>query len=338
MLCSIPSARTILCVQLRQALHDGLARLEAARLVGVDIDAARLSAEVLLFHVAHCDRAHLYAHPERELTPDEQQQYEALIARRAAGEPLQYIIGHQEFWRMDFRVTPAVLIPRPETEHLVEQTLVLARKFHPQAFAAQALAEADAAAQRPDAGPSFGAKKGTDLQEKASRGKALRLIDVGTGSGAIAVSLAVELPQAEVAAVDLSPEALDVARQNAERLGARVQFTVSDVLAAVPEEPVFDFVVSNPPYVGLDEADKVQQVVLQNEPHLALFAGAEGLAVIRRLIPQAGARLRPGGWLLMEIGWSQSEMVKALLVGWHNIHVINDLAGVPRIVVARKTL
>ena len=318
MLCSIPSARTILCVQLRQALHDGLARLEAARLVGVDIDAARLSAEVLLFHVAHCDRAHLYAHPERELTPDEQQQYEALIARRAAGEPLQYIIGHQEFWRMDFRVTPAVLIPRPETEHLVEQTLVLARKFHPEAFAEAA--------------------HGTDLQEKALRGKALRLIDVGTGSGAIAVSLAHELPQAEVAAVDLSPEALDVARQNAERLGARVQFTVSDVLAAVPEEPVFDFVVSNPPYVGLDEADKVQQVVLQNEPHLALFAGAEGLAVIRRLIPQAGARLRPGGWLLMEIGWSQSEMVKALLVGWHNIHVINDLAGVPRIVAARKSL
>jgi len=317
-LCSIPSARTILCVQLRQALHDGLARLEAARLVGVDIDAARLSAEVLLFHVAHCDRAHLYAHPERELTPDEQQQYEALIARRAAGEPLQYIIGHQEFWRMDFRVTPAVLIPRPETEHLVEQTLVLARKFHPEAFAEAA--------------------HGTDLQEKALRGKALRLIDVGTGSGAIAVSLAVELPQAEVAAVDLSPEALDVARQNAERLGARVQFTVSDVLAAVPEEPVFDFVVSNPPYVGLDEADKVQQVVLQNEPHLALFAGAEGLAVIRRLIPQAWARLRPGGWLLMEIGWSQSEMVKALLVGWHNIHVINDLAGVPRIVAARKSL
>jgi len=233
-------------------------------------------------------------------------------------EPLQYIIGHQEFWRMDFRVTPAVLIPRPETEHLVEQTLVLARKFHPEAFAEAA--------------------HGTDLQEKALRGKALRLIDVGTGSGAIAVSLAHELPQAEVAAVDLSPEALDVARQNAERLGARVQFTVSDVLAAVPEEPVFDFVVSNPPYVGLDEADKVQQVVLQNEPHLALFAGAEGLAVIRRLIPQAWARLRPGGWLLMEIGWSQSEAVKALLVGWHNIHVINDLAGVPRIVVARKTL
>ena len=305
-------------VQLRQALHDGLARLEAAGVEPTDINAARLSAEVLLFHVAHCDRAHLYAHPERELTPDEQQQYEALIARRAAGEPLQYIIGHQEFWRMDFRVTPAVLIPRPETEHLVEQTLVLARKFHPEAFAEAA--------------------HGTDLQEKALRGKALRLIDVGTGSGAIAVSLAHELPQAEVAAVDLSPEALDVARQNAERLGARVQFTVSDVLAAVPEEPVFDFVVSNPPYVGLDEADKVQQVVLQNEPHLALFAGAEGLAVIRRLVPQAGARLRPGGWLLMEIGWSQSEMVKALLVGWHNIHVINDLAGVPRIVAARKSL
>lgn len=282
------------------------------------MDAARLSAEVLLFHAVHCDRTHLYAHPERELTADEQQQYEALITRRAAGEPLQYITGHQEFWRMDFRVTPAVLIPRPETEHLVEQTLVLARKFHPQVFAD---AEHGKAAY------------GTDLH-----GNALRLIDVGTGSGAIAVSLSHELPGAEVAAVDLSPEALDVARQNAERLGAKVQFTVSDVLEAVPEEPTFDFVVSNPPYVGLDEADKVQQVVLQNEPHMALFAGAEGLAVIRRLIPQSWARLKPGGWLLMEIGWSQSEAVKALLVGWHNIHVINDLAGVPRIVAARKTL
>lgn len=305
-------------VQLRQALHNGLARLEAARLAGVNIDAARLSAEVLLFHAAHCDRAHLYAHPERELTADEQQQYEALIARRAAGEPLQYITGHQEFWRMDFAVTPAVLIPRPETEHLVEQTLVLARKFHPQAFA--------------------DTEHGKAAYGKDLHGNALRLIDVGTGSGAIAVSLSHELPGAEVAAVDLSPEALDVARQNAERLGAKVQFTVSDVLEAVPEEPTFDFVVSNPPYVGLDEADKVQQVVLQNEPHMALFAGAEGLAVIRRLIPQSHARLKPGGWLLMEIGWSQSEAVKALLVGWHNIHVINDLAGVPRIVAARKTL
>ena len=314
-------------MNLRAALHNGLARLEAARMVGVDIDAARLSAEVLLFHAAHCDRAHLYAHPERELTPAELQQYEALIARRAAGEPLQYITGHQEFWRMDFCVTPAVLIPRPETEHLVEQTLVLARKFHPQAFA-----KADAAEPRAEADSSAGTKK------SALRGTALRLIDVGTGSGAIAVSLAVELPAAEVEAVDLSAEALDVARQNALRLGARVQFTVSDVLEAVPEEPAFDFIVSNPPYVGLDEADKVQQVVLQNEPHLALFAGAEGLAVIRRLIPQAHARLKPGGWLLMEIGWSQSEAVKALLAGWHNIHAINDLAGVPRIVVARKIL
>jgi len=319
-------------MNLRAALHNGLARLEAARMVGVDIDAARLSAEVLLFHAAHCDRAHLYAHPERELTDAEQQRYEALIARRAAGEPLQYITGHQEFWRMDFCVTPAVLIPRPETEHLVEQTLVLARKFHPEAFA-----EADAAETRTEADSLAGTKKSA-THGNAARGKALRLIDVGTGSGAIAVSLARELPQAEVEAVDLSPEALDVARQNAIRLGARVQFMVSDVLESIPEEPVFDFVVSNPPYVGLDEADKVQQVVLQNEPHLALFAGAEGLAVIRRLIPQALARLKPGGWLLMEIGWSQSEAVKALLIGWHNIHAINDLAGVPRIIVSRKPL
>jgi len=280
-------------VQLRQALHAAVNQLEAA-----GISEPRISAEVLIFHALGCDRAHLYAHPERELTAAEQSAYYELIVRRASGEPLQYLTGHQEFWRRDFLVTPAVLIPRPETEHLIEETLALVAAF--------------------------------------KIGPRLKLIDVGTGSGAIAVTLACELPEAEVHAVDLSPEAVEVARHNAERLGARVHFAVSDVLASVTRDASFDFVVSNPPYVGLNEADKVQQVVRDYEPHLALFAGEEGLNVIRRLIPQASEALRSGGWLLMEIGYSQAQSVMALLEGWHSVHAIPDLAGIPRVIAARK--
>ena len=150
------------------------------------------------------------------------------------------------------------------------------------------------------------------------------------------MSLACELPEAEVWAVDLSAEALAVARRNAERLGAQVRFLQSDVLEALAEERHFDFVVSNPPYVGLGEADKVQRVVREHEPRMAVFAGENGLAVIRRLIPQAWALLRSGGWLLMEMGYSQSEAVMALLDGWEEVGVVADLAGIPRVVVARK--
>jgi release factor glutamine methyltransferase len=202
-----------------------------------------------------------------------------------------------------------VLIPRPETEHLIEAVLDLVRYFY----------------------PACG----------AGLGPRLKLIDVGTGSGAIAITLARELPQAELHAVDLSPEALEVARLNAARLnaqhlGARVHFAQSDVLAAVTRDASFDFVVSNPPYVGRDEADKVQEVVRHYEPPMAVFAGDDGLDVIRRLIPQAWEALRPGGWLLMEIGYTQSEVVRALLGGWHNVHTVADLAGIPRVIVARK--
>jgi release factor glutamine methyltransferase len=280
-------------VQLRQAHQRAIASLEAA-----GIDEPRISADVLVFHVFGCDRAYLYAHSERELTETEQTQFDALVARRAAGEPLQYLTGHQEFWKADFLVTPAVLIPRPETEHLVEETLRLARR--------------------------------APLKSK------INIVDVGTGSGAIAITLARELPQAEVYALDLSAEALAVARKNAERLGASICFSQSDVMGALAREANFDFVVSNPPYVGLGEADKVQQVVRDHEPHMAVFAGEDGLAVIRRLIPQAREALRPGGWLLMEIGYSMSEHVMALLSGWDEVRVVPDLAGIPRVVVARK--
>ena len=309
-------------VQLRQALQQAITKLEAA-----GIDAARLSAEVLAFHVLGYDRAYLYAHPERLLTEAELAQYESLVERRAAGEPLQYLTGHQEFWGADFLVTPSVLIPRPETEHLVEAVLELVRAF-----------AVPRAGNEPTPGHPISPQSWAYANSGPPEEHRLKIIDVGTGSGAIAVSLVRELPNAEVYAVDLSSEALDVARRNAERLGARVQFAQSDVLDSVVRDASFDFVVSNPPYVGLNEADKVQSVVKDYEPHMALFAGVEGLAVIRRLIPQSCDALRPGGWLLMEIGYSQSEAVMALLAGWDKVHAIADLAGIPRVIAAQKPL
>jgi len=288
-------------VQLRHALQSAIAELENAA-----IGQPRLQAEVLLCHLLGCDRAYLFAHPERELTQDEQSSYQRLIARRAAGEPLQYLTGHQEFWKAEFEVTPAVLIPRPETEHLIEAVLELVRE------------------SGGDAG-----------------GAGLRLIDVGTGSGAIAVTLARELPQAEVWATDLSDAALEVARRNAERLlsgkdGARVHFLQGDLLSAVTRDASFDFVVSNPPYVADEEAHEMQCEVVRHEPGMALFAGAEGLDVIRRLIPQAAEALARGGWLVMEIGAGQEVAVRALLREWREVKKIADLQGIARIIAARR--
>ena len=270
--------------------------------------------------VLGADRAYLYAHPERELTPQEAARYEEVLAQRATGMPSQYITGHQEFWGLDFVVSPAVLIPRPETEHLVEVVLELARGI-----------------QRP------------------------KLVDVGTGSGCVALTLAHELPDAEVYAVDLSPEALEIARANAARLqlDKRVQFLQCNVLEPVfandvtvipsedfspsrgtclPEFRDFDFVVSNPPYVAFSEADKVQKSVQEFEPRMAVFAGLHGTDVIVPLIEQSQRTLKPGGWLALEIGYSMRDTVVNLLspTMWDDIRIMPDLQGIPRVVAAKK--
>jgi release factor glutamine methyltransferase len=258
----------------------------------------RLAAESLLMHVLGRDRAYLFSYPELELSCRELSDYCALIDRRASGEPLQYITGHQEFWGVDFQVTPAVLIPRPETEHAVETALELLR--------------------------------GMDSP---------RIIDVGTGSGCIALALASELSQATIEAVDISGEALEVARNNAERLGlaARVCFAQGDLLENhLSGDPAFDMVISNPPYVGASEADKLQIEVREHEPHCALFGGQQGLDVYRRLIPQAEQVLKPGGWLVLEIGYSQEQGIRELLSGWLEVRMVPDLQGIPRVLVARK--
>jgi release factor glutamine methyltransferase len=296
-----PSVRpTLLCsndlVTLRESLASAISRLAAA-----NVPSPRLNAELLLMFILECDRAYLYAHPERQLSPGERSRYDQALAERERGVPTQYITGHQEFWGMDFIVTPAVLIPRPETEHVIETVLEHVHVGR--------------------------APSPTDL---------LRIVDVGTGSGCIALALAKELPNAEINATEISPAALEVARANAARLQleSRVQFHQTDLLKGV-ERGRFDFVVSNPPYVGESEEGSVQLEVRKYEPRNAVFSGATGLEVIERLIPQARESLKPGGWLVMEISGTIAERVRDLLAGWDQLEITNDLQGIPRVASAR---
>ena len=260
-----------------------------------------------------CDRAHLYAHPERPLTPGEIKRYDEALGRRAKGVPAQYITGHQEFWGLDLIVSPAVLIPRPETEHVVEAVLEIVSS-----------AEAkQVQGQEPRAG--------------APAPHNLRIVDVGTGSGAIALALAKELPTAEIHATDISPAALEVARANAARheLTSRIEFHRTDLLSGLPPDS-FDIVASNPPYVGDSEEESVQLEVRKFEPRNAVFAGPTGLEVIERLIPQAREALRPGGWLVFEISGTIADSVRDLLSGWYEVAITNDLQGIARVAMARK--
>jgi release factor glutamine methyltransferase len=257
-----------------------------------------MNAELLLMFTLNCDRAYLYAHPERQLGDDEQSRYDQALNQRVQGIPAQYITGHQEFWGMDFIVSSAVLIPRPETEHVIETVLPFARAM-------------------------------TNPQ----------IADVGTGSGCIALALAKELPKAEIHATDISSDALDIARANAARhqLESQIHFHQVDLLEGLGNTR-FNFVVSNPPYVGESEEDQVQLEVRKYEPRPAVFAGPTGLEVIQRLIPQAHRALKPGGWLVIEISGSIVEGVKELLYSWGEVHITEDLQKIPRVASAQKTL
>src|SRR5450755_571242 len=269
-----------------------------------------MNAELLIMFTLDCDRAYLYAHPEREVTAKELARYNEALARRATGVPAQYITGHQEFWGLDLIVSPAVLIPRPETEHVVEVVLELAD----------------------DSNQNQRQRTGVSALHN------LRIVDVGTGSGAIALALAAELPAAQIHATDISAEALEIARANAARLDltSRIEFHRIDLLAGLPTES-FDFVVSNPPYVGESEEDSVQLEVRKFEPRNAVFAGPTGLEIIDRLIPQAENALTPGGWLVFEISGTIAERVQKMLIGWTDVRLTNDLQGIPRVAIARKT-
>ena len=283
------------------SLKLGIEQLEKA-----GVGSPRLNAEVLLMHAAGCDRTALLSHPERELTPGQSAAYEAWLMERAAGKPAQYITGHQEFWGLEFLVNPSVLIPRPETELLVESALEFAKA---------------------------GARK-------------LTIADVGTGSGCIAVALAKELPDARIYALDNSPDALATARRNAERnlgsggLGSRINFLHSDLLKPASGEalPTFDLIVSNPPYVSERDFPYVMVEVRKYEPPSAVFAGESGIEVYERLIPQAVSALRPGGRIILELGYDVRERVRSLLLPthWTDIDWRKDLAGHIRAVVAKR--
>lgn len=257
---------------------------------------ARRDAELLLLHALGRDRAWLLAHAEEAMLPEQASLYTDWRARRARQEPVQYIVGEQEFWGLRLRVTPDVLIPRPETEHLVEA----------------ALARLPKASNTPQ-----------------------KIADIGTGSGAIALALASERPEAEITALDLSPAALLVAQQNAHALGLekQIRFLQSDLLSALHNER-FKMIVSNPPYIPSGE--RLEAQVYDYEPHSALFAGADGLTIYERLIPAAWAALEPGGSLLLEIGYGQKDALSALLADWSKVEFIPDLQGIPRVAVAER--
>jgi release factor glutamine methyltransferase len=251
----------------------------------------RLTAEVLLSHAIHCDRTYFFAHPEQDLREVEWLHYGRYLDERMKGKPTQYITQKQEFYGREFKVSRDVLIPRPETELLIETIL----KFKPP--------------------PGI-------------------LIDIGTGSGAIAVTVSLELRR-RVIATDLSFEALEIAKSNAERLSANVDFLEADLFKCLADG-VADIVVANPPYIALADRESLQREVRDWEPSLALFGGVSGMCIYKRLIPEAFRVLKHGGILALEVGAGQSEAVSALVSGWRNPQLFPDLAGIPRVLTCEK--
>jgi len=330
-------------IDVRTALKEGLAQLREAH-----VPSFTLAAELLLLHVLGRDRTWLYAHPEEQISTAEAAHFFALIARRANGEPTQHLTGKQEFWALEFEVTPDVLIPRPETEHVIEVAL-------------DRLAVRELRAGR----------------KQALIGEGLQIADIGAGSGCIAIALAKELPQATIFATDISSAALAIASRNATRhnVADRVRFLecnlldgfihraaasadVSDVGAqhaapllgnAAPNAEsgsritdhgsrFLDLIASNPPYIGRREAATLMREVRDHEPEIALYGGEEGYELYAGLITQSATHLKPGGILVLEIGHNSLPAVHPLLdsSAWTNVGVTNDLAGIPRVLAAER--
>lgn len=266
-------------------------------------DSPRLDAELLLAQSLGCKRIELYTRYDEVVADEPRGKFRQLVKQRAAGMPVAYLLGRKEFYSRDFRVTPDVLIPRPETEHLVIAAL--------------------------------------DRLREVAKAGVPRICDVGTGSGCVAVTLAKELPTLQVTAIDISRPALQIAQENAEQHGVaeRVEFVAGDLLQPIAAEPAYDAIVSNPPYIGLVEKPTLPRDVLEYEPHAALFSGEDGLDAIRQLVAQAPSRLKPGGWLLIEFGPVVAEAATAIVAADAHFEpptVEKDLAKLARILIARR--
>jgi release factor glutamine methyltransferase len=296
----------------RALLKQGIDQLRAA-----SVPSYTLAAELLLLHATSKDRTWLYAHPEEILAEPVAESYSALLGQRSSGIPTQHLTRNQEFWGLNFEVTSDVLIPRPETEHLIEVAL-------------DRLAVREIRAGRP---PRL-------------HGEKVTLVDIGTGSGCIAITLAKELSAATVYATDISVAALEVARRNAARhgLAQRIHFLESNLLerfsSAAPGESAlyFDLIISNPPYISLREAASLPVEVREHEPHTALFGGEEGYELYGAFIPQAAQHLKPGGLLVLELGYNSLPAVAPLLErsDWVSVGVTKDLAGISRVISAER--
>jgi release factor glutamine methyltransferase len=302
-------------MDIRTALRTGIARLRNAH-----VSCNTLAAEVLLLHVLQRDRAWLYAHPEESMDPADVDAFQSLLTRRANGEPTQHLTGKQEFWSLEFEVTPDVLIPRPETEHLIEVAL-------------DRLALRELRAGRP----------------QKTNGDGFVIADIGTGSGCIAIALAKELPQAIFYATDISAAALAVARRNAARhsVADRMHFLESDLSQPLPQSALrqnnpgvssFDLLVSNPPYIPRRDAGTLTPEVRDHEPAIALYGGEEGYELYASLVALAALHLKPAGILVAELGHDSLPAVQPLLDSnhWTSVGVTHDLAGIPRVIAAER--
>jgi release factor glutamine methyltransferase len=320
-------AKSVTEMDARTALKNGIAKLRESH-----VPSFTLAAELLLLHALGRDRTWLYAHPEEQVSNADAERFFALIARRVNGEPTQHLTGKQEFWGLEFEVSPDVLIPRPETEHIIEVAL-------------DRLALRELRAGR----------------KQTLTGEGLQIADIGTGSGCIAIALAKELPGATIYATDISSAALAVARRNAARhpVSNSIHFIESNLLENLPsagaryiapprsqgsipelhQSPLLDLIASNPPYIGRREAAKLMREVRDHEPEIALYGGEEGYELYAGLIAQAAAHLKPGGILVLELGHNSLPAVQPLLdaTSWTNVAVTNDLAGIPRILAAERT-
>ena len=304
-------------MDIRTALRTGISRLRDAHVASYT-----LAAELLLLHVLQRDRAWVYAHPEESTDSQQLEAYLSLITRRADGEPTQYLTGKQEFWSLEFEVTPEVLIPRPETEHVMEVAL-------------DRLGLCELRAGRP----------------QKTNGRGFLVADIGTGSGCLAVALAKELPGATIFATDISPAALAVAGRNASRhsVADRIHFLKSDLseplnLDSAARQSLgngaasFDLVVSNPPYIARRDVPSLAREVRDFEPAIALYGGEEGYELYTSLVALAAFHLKPGGIFVTELGHASLPAVRPLLDSrqWTSVGITNDLAGIPRVLAAQR--